>query len=147
MNIVGKIQVPASISAVFEKLSNPVFFVSCIDGVTNLTEIGPNKYSAILETKIAYIKMKFAITVEITELHSPQKITAKTEGNPIGLVGRLNTVSTANLSELDGETVIDYSIDIVLTGKLGGLGQPVLRSKAKELENQFANNLKNAFLN
>jgi carbon monoxide dehydrogenase subunit G len=38
-------------------------------------------------------------------------------------------------------------IDIVLTGKLGSLGQPVLRSKAKELENQFANNLKNAFLN
>jgi carbon monoxide dehydrogenase subunit G len=146
MNIVGKIQVPASISAVFEKLSNPIFFASCIDGVSNLTEIGQNKYSAVLETKIAYIKMKFAITVEITELDSPHKITAKTEGNPIGLVGRLTTVSTANLSELDDETVIDYAIDIVLTGKLGSLGQPVLRSKAKELENQFANNLKNAFL-
>jgi hypothetical protein len=147
MNITGKIQVPAPISAVFAKLSDPIFFASCIDGVSNLTEIGPNKYSAILETKVAYIKMKFAITVEITELDSPQKITAKTEGNPIGLVGRLTTVSTANLSELGGETVIDYAIDIVLTGKLGGLGQPVLRSKAKELESQFANNLKNAFLN
>ena len=44
------------------------------------------------------------------------------------------------------DAVIDYAIDIVLTGKLGSLGQPVLRSKAKELENQFANNLKNAFL-
>jgi len=147
MNITGKIQVPAPQLAVFEKLSDPIFFASCIEGVSGLKEIGENKYSAILETKIAYIKMKFAITVEITEMHSPNTITAKTEGNPIGLVGRLSTSSTANLTAIGNETCIDYSIDIALTGKLGGLGQPVLRSKAKDLENHFANNLKNAFTN
>ena len=33
---------------------------------------------------------------------------------------------------------MSYEIDAALTGKLGSLGQPVLRSKAKEMERQFA---------
>ena len=49
------------------------------------------------------------------------------------------------LSEAGDETLIDYSVDAALTGKLGSLGQPVLRSKAKEMERQFAARLQAAF--
>jgi carbon monoxide dehydrogenase subunit G len=30
-----------------------------------------------------------------------------------------------------------YAIDATLTGKLGSMGQPVLKAKAKEMEKQF----------
>jgi carbon monoxide dehydrogenase subunit G len=83
--------------------------------------------------------------VEISESHSPNKIVAKSEGTPMGMVGRLISTSTANLSEINGHTQIDYVIDVSLTGKLGSLGQPVIKSKAKELERQFAKNLNLAF--
>jgi hypothetical protein len=49
------------------------------------------------------------------------------------------------LTELGDETRIDYEVDAALTGKLGSLGQPVLRAKAKELERQFAAKLAAAF--
>jgi carbon monoxide dehydrogenase subunit G len=42
-------------------------------------------------------------------------------------------------------TCIDYEVEAALTGKLGSLGQPVLRSKAKEMERQFAARLAAAF--
>ena len=145
MLIDGKIEVPANINDVFNRLNDVYFFASCIDGVTNLIELSPQKYSAILETKIAYIRIKFEIFVEISESHSPYKIVAKSEGTPMGMVGRLISTSTANLSEVHGHTQIDYVIDVSLTGKLGSLGQPVIKSKAKELERQFAKNLNLAF--
>jgi carbon monoxide dehydrogenase subunit G len=63
----------------------------------------------------------------------------------MGMVGRLTSTSTAELTEENGETTISYVIEVALTGKLGSLGQPVLKSKAKELERQFAANLKAAF--
>ena len=40
---------------------------------------------------------------------------------------------------------MSYEIDAALTGKLGSLGQPVLRVKAKEMEKQFAERLRAAF--
>jgi len=46
----------------------------------------------------------------------------------------------------DGDgTKIAYDVDAALTGKLGSLGQPVLRAKAKEMERYFAARLAAAF--
>jgi carbon monoxide dehydrogenase subunit G len=90
-------------------------------------------------------RIKFEILVEISQSIPTDKIIAKSEGKPMGIVGRLTAISTANLSEANGITKIDYSIDLAITGKLGSLGQPVIRSKAKELEHQFAKNINLAF--
>jgi carbon monoxide dehydrogenase subunit G len=145
MNFTGEIKVNAAREAVFTQLNNARFFASCIDGVTELQEIDPTHFTAVLETKVAYIRFKFNISVEIAESVAPHRIVAKSEGTPMGVVGRLTSTSTAELSEADGVTTVAYTIEVALTGKLGSLGQPVLRSKAKELERQFAANLKAAF--
>jgi carbon monoxide dehydrogenase subunit G len=145
MNFTGEIKVTAPREAVFARLNDVRFFASCIDGVTNLNEIDATHFTAVLETKVAYIRFKFNIAVEIADSVAPSRIVAKSEGTPMGIVGRLTSTSTAELTEENGETTIGYIIEVALTGKLGSLGQPVLRSKAKELERQFATNLKAAF--
>ena len=38
-----------------------------------------------------------------------------------------------------------YAIDANLTGKLGSMGQPVLKAKAKEMEQKFAEKMRAAF--
>ena len=40
---------------------------------------------------------------------------------------------------------MSYSVESTLAGKLGSIGQPVLRAKAKDMEKQFANRLRAAF--
>ena len=63
----------------------------------------------------------------------------------MGLVGRLTATSSTRLSDSAGGTTIQYEIDTALTGKLGSIGQPVLKAKAKDMEKQFAKNLGAAF--
>ncbi|MEJ2435513.1 MAG: hypothetical protein P8Y53_21050 [Pseudolabrys sp.] len=63
----------------------------------------------------------------------------------MGAVGRLTATATTQLGERDGQTDIRYAIDATLTGKLGSIGQPVLKAKAKEMEKQFAARLQAAF--
>ncbi|MES2536774.1 MAG: SRPBCC domain-containing protein [Pseudomonadota bacterium] len=145
MNFTGDIVVKAAQTAVFDKLSDVRFFASCIEGVNELTEIDATHYTAVLETRVAYIRFKFNIAIEIAESEAPRRIVARSEGTPMGVVGRLTSTSTATLSEADGHTTISYAIEVALTGKLGSIGQPVLRSKARELEKQFAANLQAAF--
>jgi hypothetical protein len=40
---------------------------------------------------------------------------------------------------------VSYEIEAALTGKLGSLGQPVLRAKAKEMERLFTERMRAAF--
>ena len=107
MNISGEITVPAPRAAVFDKLKDAPFFASCIDGVKDLKEIDATHYDAVLETKVAYMKFSFKVSVEITKLSPPDTIEAKVEGTPIGVVGRLTATSRTHLSESNGQTVVE----------------------------------------
>ncbi len=145
MNISGEITVAAPRAAVFDKLKDAPFFASCVEGVKDLHEIDATHYDAVLETKVAYLKFSFKVSVEITNISPPDTIEAKVEGTPIGIVGRMTASSRTHLTESGGQTVIAYSIDSTLAGKLGSIGQPVLKAKAKEMEKKFTERLRAVF--
>ncbi len=145
MNIAGEITVAAPREAVFKALSDAPFFASCIEGVQDLKQIDATHYDAVLETRIAYMRFKFKVVVEMTRQTPPEEIEAKVEGTPLGVVGRLTATATTRLAEAADGTVIRYAIDATLTGKLGSMGQPVLKAKAKEMEKQFNARLAAAF--
>jgi len=149
MKFTGQLTVKAPRDKVYKAVRDAKFFASCIDGVNDLKETAPDTYSAVFETKVAYMKFKFKVTVEVTRAQEPDEIEAKVEGTPLGIVGRLTGTALTKLSDADIDglpgTKISYEVETALTGKLGSLGQPVLRSKAKEMERQFAARLAAAF--
>src|SRR6201989_27437 len=114
MIVSGEITLPAPREIVFQVLQDAPFFASCVEGVKDLKEIDATHYDAVLETKVAYLKFSFKVTVEITNLSPPDTIEAKVEGAPIGMVGRLTATSRTHLTESGGQTVIAYSIDSTL---------------------------------
>jgi carbon monoxide dehydrogenase subunit G len=145
MNLSGEITVRAPRQTVFDAVRDARFFASCVEGVNDLVETDPTHYTARLRTKLAYMAFTFAVAVEVTAAVAPERIEAKIEGTPLGVVGRLTARSTTTLREVGDDTVIAYVIEITLTGKLGSIGRPVLTAKAKEMERQFAARLGAAF--
>jgi carbon monoxide dehydrogenase subunit G len=145
MKFTGEISIPAPREAVFAKVQDARFFASCVEGVQEMREIDPTHYTAVLETKVAYLKFRFNVTVEVVRMQAPSEIEAKVEGTPAGIVGRLTATSITRLADDNGGTKVSYEIDAALTGKLGSLGQPVLRSKAKEMERIFTERIRAAF--
>jgi uncharacterized protein len=145
MKISGTIMVQAPRAEVYKTLRDARLFASCVEGVRDLAETGSDAYSAMFETKVAYMKFAFKVTVQVVRAEEPREIEARIEGAPLGIVGRLTANSLTRLTEMSGATRIDYDVDASLTGKLGSLGQPVLRAKAKEMERQFAARLAAAF--
>ena len=145
MIVTGEITLPAPRETVFRMLQNAPFFASCVEGVHDLKEIDATHYDAMLETKVAYMTFSFKVSVEVTRLSPPDRIEAKIEGTPLGVVGRLTAKSITKLEDAGSETKVTYSVESTLAGKLGSIGQPVLRSKAKDMEKQFAARLRAAF--
>jgi carbon monoxide dehydrogenase subunit G len=145
MKFLGEMMLKAPREDVFNALRDARFFASCIDGVRQLTELSPDRYAAVFETRVAYMKFSFKVTVELTLIDPPNEIRATIEGTPFGMIGRLTASSLTRLDQLGDETHLTYEIDANLTGKLGSLGQPVLRSKAKDMDREFAARLRAAF--
>jgi carbon monoxide dehydrogenase subunit G len=145
MKVTGEITVDAPREAVFDILQDPQVFASCVEGVQDLKEIDKTHYSAVLETRVAYMKFRFAVTVEVVRAERPGLIEAKIEGTPLGIVGRMSATSTTTLTEIGGGTKIAYEVEAALAGKLGSIGQPVLKSKARDMEKQFAARLAERF--
>jgi carbon monoxide dehydrogenase subunit G len=92
------------------------FFASCVEGVQELNEIDPDHYTAVLETKVAYLKFRFKVAVEVVRAQAPSEIEAKIEGTPLGIVGRLTASSVTRLADDTGGTKVSYEIDAALTG-------------------------------
>jgi carbon monoxide dehydrogenase subunit G len=145
MKFTGEITVKVPRAEVYKALRNARMLASCVEGVRDLQETSPDHYTAVFETKVAYMKFSFKVAVEVTRAEEPSLIAAKVEGTPLGIVGRLTATSLTRLSDAGDGTKIDYEVEAALTGKLGSLGQPVLKSKAKEMERQFAARLDAAF--
>lgn len=145
MKIDGELTVRAPQAAVYDAVQDPRFFASCIDGVQDLTEIDPTHFDAVFETKVAYMKFRFKVSVEVVRKEAPSLMEARIEGTPLGVVGRVTATALTRLSQAGDDTKIEYEIEANITGKLGSLGQPVMKSKAKELEKQFATRLRAKF--
>jgi len=145
MKFSGELTVKAPRADVYKAVRDARFFASCVEGVRDLQETGPDTYAAVFETKVAYMKFSFKVTVQVTRAEEPRQIEAKVDGTPLGIVGRLAATSVTTLADDGDGTKIAYEVDAALTGKLGSLGQPVLRAKAKEMERHFAARLAAAF--
>lgn len=145
MKFAGEITVKARRDAVFAVLADANIFASLIDGVSDLTPLDDKRFNAVLETKVAYMSFRFRITVEFTRIDPPHEIAAKIEGAPLGLAGRLTASTVTRLIEAGDETRIQYEMDTTLSGKLGSIGQPVMKAKARDMEKQFASNLQARF--
>ena len=145
MQFAGQVKVKAPRAAVYAAVRDARFFASCVEGVSELAELAPDRYAATLETKVAYMSFKFKVTVELVRADAPRAIEARIEGTPLGIVGRITATSLTRLSQIGDETKIEYEIEAAITGKLGSLGQPVLKSKAKEMERQFASRIQAKF--
>src|SRR5690606_35576647 len=74
MNVSGEITVKAPREAVFDKLQDAPFFASCVDGVRDLQAVNDTHYTAVMETRVAYMKFTFRVSVEVVSVAAPELI-------------------------------------------------------------------------
>ena len=79
MKFSGELTVKAPRAEVFKAVRDARFFASCVDGVSELVETAPDTYAALFETKVAYMKFRFKVTVEVVRAEAPREIEAAAE--------------------------------------------------------------------
>ena len=139
----GHISVAVDRSTAFAIVRDPVRLARCIPGCTELRETAPNRYTAVLTSRVAFMTLSFNVIVDVTKIEPPAALEAKITGDARGRSGHVVATARLDLADTgDSTTTVRYVTAVGLTGKLGSLGQPVLRATSAKLAREFGANLK-----
>lgn len=139
----GEITVAVDRSTAFAIVRDPIRLGRCIPGCSELREAGPDRYSAVLTSRVAFMTVSFNVIVDVTKIEPPSALEARITGDANGLSGHVVATARIDLADADDSTTrVRYATAVGLTGKLGSLGQPVLRAASSKLAREFGDNLK-----
>jgi len=141
--ITKEFDIEQPISVVWKSLSDPEDIVSCVPGASITEKIDDKNYKGAVVTKFGPIKAAYAGDIEIVELDETNyKMVLK--GRGLDSKGKVSADMIMNgvLSENNGQTHVDFSMDITIVGMLAQFGSRLINDVSQQLLNQFVNNFR-----
>jgi uncharacterized protein len=139
MRITSQFSVSARRGVVWQALLDPAVLLESIPGCEDLVVLDDSRFRGRLVTSVAHVHLAVGITATISERVPPERLTAVIEGEDTLLASALRVDAALTLAEEPGaETTVSYTLDVALRGRLGRLGEPIFRRKARDMEAEFA---------
>jgi carbon monoxide dehydrogenase subunit G len=137
--------VNATPETVWAFLLDPKRLASCIPGCDDLEIVDERVYRLRLTVKVGFLSTRQDVRMEIVEADPPRRLISEGRGEDARLGSRVEVRSSLELSPADdGATTVAYASDVTVLGRLGSIGDAVMKVKAKELAGTFAHNVKAA---
>jgi uncharacterized protein len=136
MTMQGSVDLPASRETVWAKLNDPDVLRGCIPGVQSLEKLSDTEFTASAKIKIGPVSATFKGKVQLTDLDPPNsyKIIGEGEG---GIAGFAKGGALVSLSDSELGTLLSYTVEANVGGKIMQLGGRLIDGVAKKLADQF----------
>ena len=139
MTMTGEYQLPVPPQTVWEKLNDPATLKAAIPGCEQLDKTSDTEFQAVATTKIGPVKAKFKGKVTLSEIDPPNGYRISGQGDG-GVAGFAKGGATVKLAPKDGGTLLTYTVEAQIGGKLAQLGQRLINGAAKKVADDFFNN-------
>jgi carbon monoxide dehydrogenase subunit G len=136
MTMTGEVQLPAAREAVWAKLNDPEILKVCIPGCQQLDKLSDTEFQAIATNKIGPVKATFKGKVTLSDLDPPNgyKISGQGDG---GVAGFAKGGASVTLTPNGDGTMLSYTVEAQIGGKLAQIGQRLINGAAKKLADDF----------
>ena len=121
---------------VWEILQDPEVLAKALPGTKTLTKVGDDRYEGVMKVSVGPMSAaEFAINVELKDKVVPERFAMLIDGK--GAVGFTRGTETIALDEQAGPvTVMNYTSDVQIGGKIAAVGQRLLESVGKMMTKQ-----------
>jgi len=139
--------VPAAADKVVALFLDPLTMRSCIPGCEELVQTDDSHYKGTLVNEVAHVRFKAGFTAEVVSVSEavggPAVVHAVLRGEDrrLGSTIRMDAVlrvSPVASGDAGDTSEVDYEFELAIRGKLGRLGESVIRRRTAEVERQFA---------
>jgi uncharacterized protein len=138
MKLGSSFVVPASHERVFAHFLDPDSMRTSIPGCAELIRTDDEHYRGRLVNEIAHVKFSAGFSAEITELREPEEVKAllKGEDHKLGSSIKIDALLAVRPDGSESSKV-EYSLDVAIWGKVGRLGESIVRRRSQEVEREF----------
>ena len=140
MRFEQRIEVPADAAGVWEFLWDVERLARCLPGCQEAREVEPGeRYSVVMEERVGPFRARFEMDVRVVERVAGRLVRLRAEGRDRKLAASTRVELEVTLEEgSGGGTALSTTADIVVMGKIAGLGQSVIKRKAQDVVTRFA---------
>ena len=136
MDMSGEQRIPAPQQAVWDALFDPEVLKLCIPGCDSVEKVSDTQFTAKVVVAVGPVKAKFAGEVALEELNAPNNCTINGKGSG-GIAGFGKGNAKVELSTEGNETILKYTANASVGGKLAQIGARLVDSTAKKLADEF----------
>jgi carbon monoxide dehydrogenase subunit G len=136
MNLSGEYRLPLPRETVWAGLNDPAILKACIPGCDELVKDSDTSFAAKVGLKIGPMTAKFTGKVTLSEIDPPNgyKIAGEGQGGVAGF-GKGSAVVTLE-DDGSGGTILRYTADSQVGGKMAQLGSRLIDATAKKLADE-----------
>ena len=136
MDMSGEYKIPAPREKVWAALNDKDVLQSCIPGCEEFEVISPTEFKARVTSKIGPVKAKFKGAVKLKDIKAPESYRIEGQGEG-GIAGFAKGGADVRLAEDGDGTVLSYTANAQVGGKIAQLGSRLINSSAKKTADQF----------
>ena len=132
MKFEGTVDIKAPRDRVWVFVSDPAQVAACGPGVESVSMVDDTHYKTIAKIGVGFISARFNGDIEIVECEVPDRMVIKVHGQAPGSAADA-VASMALRDGSDGETTMDWSADVAISGTLASVGARLIEGTANKL--------------
>ena len=134
MKIEGEHTFDAPRDVVWQTVQDPDVLANVLPGCEDFHEVGENQFEGLLKIKVGPVQGKFKGNVELSDLVEPESYKLRVRGK--GPPGFVDGKGELRLEDAGAQTVLHYSVDAKVGGRIASVGQRLLDSSSKVITRQ-----------
>ncbi|MEQ9259181.1 MAG: carbon monoxide dehydrogenase subunit G [Roseovarius sp.] len=139
MDMNGEQKIEAPQELVWRALNDPEVLRASIPGCQELVQVGEDGFEATVKAKVGPVSAKFSGSVTLSNINAPESYTISGEGKG-GVAGFASGSADVRLVPYGSGTVLVYTVNARVGGKLAQIGSRLIDSAAKKMASQFFEN-------
>lgn len=136
MEIKGEYQIASSREDVWQALIDPEMLKKCIPGCESMEQISDTEFAATVMAAIGPVRARFNTKLFLENLKPPDSYTLVGESKS-GAAGFGRGSADVTLAGNDGGTLLSYSADFKVGGKLAQVGSRLVLGATKKTADDF----------
>ena len=137
MKLSSQFTVPSTPERVFPLFLDADVMRSCIPGCEELVRVDETTFRGRLVNVVAHVKFNAAFSAQVQSIDAPHRVNALLKGEDNRLGSSIKVDAVLSVQPDDAGSLVGYEMDMALWGKIGRLGESIVRRRTAEVEAQF----------
>ncbi len=134
MRVAGHRTLAAPRDEVFEAIHDPTMLLACIPGCEAVERVSPTGYRAQFALRLPSIAGSYELSVRVVDAIPPAS--CRLDGRVVGRPGAVTGQATLELTDVDGGSLLDYTVDARIDGPLAWLDSTLVERLARGILEQ-----------